>query len=70
MTAIETPCTNVCTLDPRTGLCIGCARNVDEIARWSTMSPAERARIMAELPQRQKTTATTKGAVRAETVAR
>jgi predicted Fe-S protein YdhL (DUF1289 family) len=52
MTAIATPCINVCVLDPTTGLCRGCGRNVDEIASWGTISDAERKRIMADLPQR------------------
>ena len=50
--SIETPCTKVCTIDPRTGLCLGCRRTLDEIARWGTMHPAERAAIMATLPRR------------------
>jgi len=50
---IETPCVNVCTLDSRSGLCLGCARTIDEIARWGAMSPDERRRIMLELPDRQ-----------------
>ncbi len=49
---VETPCTNICTLDARSGRCLGCARTVDEIARWGSMSAAERARIMSELPGR------------------
>jgi hypothetical protein len=49
---IESPCTKVCTLDARSGLCLGCGRSVDEIARWIAMSAAERARIVAELPAR------------------
>jgi predicted Fe-S protein YdhL (DUF1289 family) len=49
---IESPCIKVCTLDARSGLCLGCGRTIDEIARWATMSGAERARIMAELPAR------------------
>jgi predicted Fe-S protein YdhL (DUF1289 family) len=39
-------------MDPERGLCLGCARTLDEIARWGTMSEAERERIMAELPKR------------------
>jgi hypothetical protein len=46
---IESPCTKVCTLDARSGMCLGCGRTVDEIARWTAMSDAERARIMGEL---------------------
>jgi hypothetical protein len=33
-------------------LCTGCARTLDEIARWSSMSEQERANIMRELPMR------------------
>jgi predicted Fe-S protein YdhL (DUF1289 family) len=49
---IESPCIKICTLDARSGLCLGCGRSIDEIARWTTMSAAERARVMAELPAR------------------
>ena len=50
---MQTPCIKVCTLDARTGLCLGCGRTIDEIARWSSMSEAERARIMEDLAQRE-----------------
>jgi uncharacterized protein len=49
---IESPCVNICTLDARSGTCFGCGRTLDEIARWSAMTAAERSRIMAELPAR------------------
>jgi len=49
---IESPCIEICTLDARSGLCLGCGRTVDEIARWTAMSDAERARVMGELPWR------------------
>jgi uncharacterized protein len=49
---IESPCTKICTLDARSGLCLGCGRTIDEIARWAVMSADDRARIMAELPAR------------------
>ena len=39
-------------MDPSRGLCLGCGRMLDEIARWAQMSDAERERIMAELPAR------------------
>lgn len=48
----STPCTKVCVLDRDSGLCLGCGRTVDEIARWAAMSEAERKRIMTELPDR------------------
>ena len=49
---IESPCIKVCTLDPGSGRCLGCARTLDEIARWTGMGEAERGRIMRELPLR------------------
>jgi predicted Fe-S protein YdhL (DUF1289 family) len=51
-TNIETPCNRVCVVHPTLGLCIGCGRSLDEIGRWSDFAPAERARIMAQLPSR------------------
>jgi predicted Fe-S protein YdhL (DUF1289 family) len=41
-------------MDPRSGLCIGCGRTLEEIARWAEMSAQERRAIMALLPQRLK----------------
>jgi predicted Fe-S protein YdhL (DUF1289 family) len=49
---IESPCNKVSVMHPRLGHCIGCGRSLDEIARWGDFAPAERARIMAQLPPR------------------
>ena len=49
---IETPCNRVCVVHPALGLCIGCGRSLDEIARWSDFAATERTRIMAQLPSR------------------
>ena len=49
---IESPCIEICTLDARSGQCLGCGRSIDEIARWTAMDDAERARVMGELPWR------------------
>jgi hypothetical protein len=46
------PCIKVCTIEPDTGLCAGCARTLAEIAAWGGLSEAERLRIMLELPAR------------------
>jgi predicted Fe-S protein YdhL (DUF1289 family) len=50
--AIASPCTKVCTIDPRSQLCRGCGRTLDEIARWTSLGEGDRWRIMAELPGR------------------
>jgi predicted Fe-S protein YdhL (DUF1289 family) len=52
MADIETPCNKVCAVDPVSTLCVGCGRTVAEIAGWIGFTADERARIMAELPQR------------------
>lgn len=49
---IDSPCVKICTLDARSGVCLGCGRTVGEISRWIAMDDAERARIIAELPRR------------------
>ena len=49
---ISSPCTKVCTIDPRSGLCHGCGRTLHEIAQWASLSESERLAIMAELPRR------------------
>jgi uncharacterized protein len=49
---IESPCVKICTLDARSGICLGCGRNIDEIARWTAMNATDRARVMNELPAR------------------
>jgi predicted Fe-S protein YdhL (DUF1289 family) len=49
---IESPCVKICIYEPGSGVCSGCGRTLDEIARWSQMSGEERRRIMAELPAR------------------
>ena len=48
----SSPCTKVCVLDAATGLCEGCGRTRDEIARWGGMSEAQRRAVMAGLPER------------------
>lgn len=49
---IQSPCVRICVVHPETRLCIGCARSLEEIGRWSRMSSEERRAIMAELPDR------------------
>jgi 2-hydroxychromene-2-carboxylate isomerase len=49
---LRTPCVNVCVLDTVRGVCRGCSRTTDEIARWSSMTDGERDRIMDSLAAR------------------
>jgi predicted Fe-S protein YdhL (DUF1289 family) len=51
--AILSPCVGVCRLDAR-GLCEGCYRTGEEIARWRGMSETERSHYMdVVLPARE-----------------
>lgn len=55
MSAIESPCILVCSIDLKTGYCFGCGRTRDEIASWLAYSPSERRAVMAELSSRLET---------------
>ncbi len=49
---IESPCVQICVIQPETRLCTGCLRSIDEITAWSQMSPEKRRDVMADLPSR------------------
>lgn len=49
---IASPCVKICMLHPEARICVGCYRTGEEIARWSAYTPAERERLIAELPTR------------------
>lgn len=48
----ESPCVNICVVNPETRLCTGCKRSINEIAAWGMMSSEERRAVMDELPGR------------------
>ena len=52
-------------MNEATGLCRGCYRTLDEIARWGTMSDAERAKVIDELAARRAETPVTPSYLRA-----
>ncbi|MCB1528890.1 MAG: DUF1289 domain-containing protein [Hyphomicrobiaceae bacterium] len=49
---MNSPCVNICTVDPQSGLCVGCGRTLEEIANWSSLTQSEQERIMLALAQR------------------
>lgn len=51
---IESPCVNVCVMNPAASYCAGCGRTLAEIAGWGSLTPADRRRIMSELPGRMR----------------
>lgn len=51
---MASPCVNVCQVDPRSGLCLGCLRTIDEIAGWLDYSDAEKQRVLERLEERRR----------------
>ncbi|MBV9843206.1 MAG: DUF1289 domain-containing protein [Sphingomonadaceae bacterium] len=49
---VPSPCTKVCEIAPRSRLCRGCRRTIDEIMAWPSASDEEKRRILAALPAR------------------
>ena len=52
---MDSPCQNICHLNPQTHHCDGCGRTGDEIANWIRLTPCERRKIMDALPDRLRT---------------
>jgi hypothetical protein len=50
--AVASPCISVCTLDEKSGLCVGCFRTLDEIAAWSVLDADAKRGVLAALPAR------------------
>ncbi|HEX6690924.1 MAG TPA: DUF1289 domain-containing protein [Burkholderiales bacterium] len=51
---MKSPCVKVCIMDPQRDVCMGCARTLDEIARWGVMRDEEREAVMAMLAARRE----------------
>ena len=58
---VPSPCISVCRMDPRSGLCEGCQRTLDEIAAWSVMDAAAKQAVWDALPQRREAMAAAQG---------
>lgn len=61
MQPVPSPCVNVCRMDPASGLCAGCRRTLDEIARWSTLDDLAKRRVWEQLESRGVTSDTGSG---------
>lgn len=47
------PCINICKMNAQTGLCEGCFRTIEEIAKWSTATEEMKRRVWVEIKRRQ-----------------
>ena len=50
----QSPCINICRMNPQTGWCEGCMRSIDEIAAWSQLGDEAKLAVWAQLPQRRE----------------
>ncbi len=53
---MESPCINICSIEPSSGFCAGCGRTIEEIAGWAAFSDEERHALMRRLPARMNAT--------------
>ena len=51
---IDSPCIDLCTTDPESGLCIGCGRTPKEIENWVFFSEKQKEQVLKNLDNRNK----------------
>jgi predicted Fe-S protein YdhL (DUF1289 family) len=49
---VPSPCINVCTMNPATGLCNGCYRTIEEIAAWASSTNAYKRSVLTAIEVR------------------
>lgn len=49
---VASPCISICSIEEASGFCKGCKRTLQEVAMWLYMSEEEKARVVAQLPER------------------
>ena len=49
---VISPCVGVCSIDPQSGLCIGCLRSSSEIENWPQINNKTALQIMKEIKDR------------------
>ena len=48
----DSPCIDICQMDPESGLCVGCGRTIEEIANWSSYTNEKKKNILKQLKSR------------------
>ena len=49
---VDSPCVKICRIDPKTMLCQGCGRTLDEVQRWLKMPDAEKKHTLDLIAER------------------
>ena len=53
MSTIESPCVDICQLNPTSGIGLGCFRTMDEISVWVEMSDDDKREVLLLAKERQ-----------------
>jgi predicted Fe-S protein YdhL (DUF1289 family) len=49
---VPSPCVSVCVMDPRTEMCMGCWRSLEEIGAWSRLPDEDKRQVWHRIQQR------------------
>lgn len=49
---IKSPCISICKIDPKTDLCLGCSRTLQEIANWAHLNDEGKKNVIKEANKR------------------
>ena len=49
---IKSPCLSICSIDKKTGLCLGCFRTLKEIALWPKLDNIKKKNIIIQIINR------------------
>ena len=49
---VPSPCISVCRMDPGSGLCLGCWRDIDEIIAWGRMGEDTKREVWRSISMR------------------
>ena len=49
---MKSPCINICKIDPKSNICLGCGRNIKEISDWINLDDEEREKLLSDLKKR------------------
>lgn len=52
---VPSPCISICRMDPNSGLCLGCWRDIDEIIGWGRMDEDGKRVVWQAITERMKT---------------
>ena len=51
---VDSPCIDICTIDPDSNLCIGCGKTLEEIKNWFNFTTKEKEIVLKSLEIRNK----------------